>query len=182
MMPRKTPTEISEIPTEIFKIPTEISETVGVFSRMFSGFTIRFPFSFLFRDPVVYLRPSREAAYLLVVDVTVGVDLACVVAVEGEVRRLVGVDSVEGNALLQHPVDGLLQPFAPATGPQDEIMAVGFQLVHHLHGVGLRGAYLRVGTHAEGTVEINSDDHDSPPSVLTRFTNSQGSQITRLPA
>ena len=44
MMPRKTPTEISEIPTEIFKIPTEISETVGVFSGMFSGFIIRFPF------------------------------------------------------------------------------------------------------------------------------------------
>ena len=44
MMPRKTPTEISEIPTEIFKIPTEISETVGVFPGMFSGFIIRFPF------------------------------------------------------------------------------------------------------------------------------------------
>lgn len=73
------------------------------------------PFSFLFRDPVVYLRPSRKAAYLLVVDVTVGVDLACVVAVEGEVRRLVGVDTVEGDALLQHPVDGLLQPLTPAT-------------------------------------------------------------------
>lgn len=37
MMPRKTP-------TEIFKIPTEIPETVGVFSGMFSGFIIRFPF------------------------------------------------------------------------------------------------------------------------------------------
>lgn len=44
MMPRKTPTDISEIPTEIFKIPTEIPETVGVFSGMFSGFIIRFPF------------------------------------------------------------------------------------------------------------------------------------------
>ena len=81
----------------------------------------------------------------------------------GRGSRLVGVDTVEGDALLQHPVDGLLQPLTPATGPQDEIMAVGFQLVHHLHGVGLRGAYLWVGTHAEGTVEINSDDHSSPP-------------------
>ena len=44
MMPRKTPTDISEIPTEIFKIPTEIPETVGVFSGMFSEFIIRFPF------------------------------------------------------------------------------------------------------------------------------------------
>lgn len=44
MMPRKTPTDISEIPTEIFKIPTEIPETVGVFSSLFSGFIIRFPF------------------------------------------------------------------------------------------------------------------------------------------
>lgn len=32
------------LPTENSKTPTEISETVGVFSSLFSGFIIRFPF------------------------------------------------------------------------------------------------------------------------------------------
>ena len=75
------------------------------------------PPPFLFRYPVVYLRPRWEATYVLVVDVAMSIYLAGIVSVEGKVLRVVGIDAVEGDALVEEPVQGGFEAFALSARP-----------------------------------------------------------------
>ena len=112
-------------------------------------------------DHAVDGAPVGESTDVTVVDEEVGLQLAGEVGiVVSGLLGVVAVGSVEFYAALTTPVNGGLQEFALATGPEDEAMAI---LDEHLEGLGGEGALLtdlRVAVLDDRPVKIYCNDHE----------------------
>ena len=111
-------------------------------------------------DHAVDGAPVGEATDVTVIDKEVGLQLAGEVGiVVSGLLGIVAVGSVEFYTALTTPVNGGLQEFALATGPEDEAMAI---LDEHLEGLDREGALLtdlRVAVLDDRPVKIYCYNH-----------------------
>ena len=112
-------------------------------------------------DHLIDGTPVGEATEVAVVDEEVGTGLAASIGARLGVIfvGVVGIDGIEFEAALAAELDCLVQEFALADGPQDELVAFGLQLLEGCNGKGYLLANLRILVFYNGSVKIYCYEH-----------------------
>lgn len=106
--------------------------------------------------------PVRQTSDVTVIDEDVGFQLAreCGVVVGG-LLGIVTVGGIELYTALPTPVEGIVEEFALATGPEDQTMAICNEHLQGIDGERTLLANLGILVLDDGTIEINGNDHEN---------------------
>lgn len=115
---------------------------------------------------LIDLAPVGKSTHHCVVDEDVGLYLAAKVSVLGHVLfGIVLVDRPELNASLTTPLNGIVEQFAFANGPEDQLVTVLDELPQSLCGKRDLATNFRVAVFYDCTIKIYSNLHYDTSSI-----------------